>query len=63
MYSNDVKYAKEFNCKRVLIIGSSWSAEDIALQCLKYGAKHIIISWRKSPLGFRWPQTIEENQF
>ena len=27
--------ANEFACKRLLLVGASYSAEDIALQCLK----------------------------
>merc|ERR1712243_198351 len=46
--------------KRLLLIGSSYSAEDIALQCLKYGAQHIICTWRSKPMGFKWPKEVEE---
>ena len=42
LHSKDVKYSHEFKDKRVLI-GSSYSAKDLALQALKYGASQIII--------------------
>ena len=41
-------------------MGASYSAEDIALQCIKYGAKRVICTWRSKPMGFNWPDTIEE---
>ena len=44
----------------MLLIGSSYSAEDIALQCVKYGASKVIITWRSKPLGFTWPEQVEE---
>lgn len=60
MHSHDFRDAAEFNGKRLLIIGSSYSAEDIALQSIKYGAKEVICSYRSAPMGFRWPSGIEE---
>ena len=50
----------EFVGKRLLVMGSSYSAEDIALQCKKYGSGPITISYRTSPMGFDWPDGIEE---
>ena len=41
-------------------VGSSYSAEDLALQTVKYGAKHVICTYRTKPMGFKWPSTIEE---
>ena len=52
--------ACEFAGKRLLLIGASYSAEDIALQCVKYGAKSVITSWRSKPMGFKWPESITE---
>ena len=42
------------------MIGSSYSAEDIALQSIKYGAESVIFSYRTNPLGLVWPKGIEE---
>ena len=42
------------------MIGTSYSAEDIALQCIKYGAQNVICTWRSKPLGFSWPKEIQE---
>ena len=44
----------------ILIVGSSYSAEDIALQCHKYGAKSVTISYRSAAMGFKWPDTMQE---
>jgi len=41
-------------------VGASYSAEDIALQCIKYGAKNIICTWRTKAMGFNWPEQIHE---
>ena len=27
---------------------------------LKYGAKHVTCTWRSNPMGFKWPETIDE---
>ena len=60
MHAHDFREANEFAGKRLLLIGASYSAEDIALQCLKYGAKSIVCSWRSRPMGFKWPKEVEE---
>ena len=60
MHSHDFRDAHEFKNKRVLVVGSSYSAEDIALQCVKYGAKKVIYTWRTKPMGFKWPKEVEE---
>ena len=44
----------------MLIVGASYSAEDIALQCHKYGAKSVTISYRTSAMGFKWPDGVKE---
>lgn len=54
-----VRSAEEFNGKDVLIIGTSYSAEDIASQCYKYGAKSLTCSWRTAPMGFHWPNNFK----
>ncbi len=36
LHSHDFRDAKEFSGKDILVIGTSYSAEDIALQCYKY---------------------------
>ena len=28
--------------------------------CIKYGAKRVICTWRSKPMGFNWPESIEE---
>merc|ERR1711934_705713 len=60
LHAHDFRDATEFAGKRLLLVGSSYSAEDIALQCLKYGAKQVILTWRTKPLGFKWPKEAEE---
>ena len=60
MHAHDFRDAQEFSGKRLLIVGASYSAEDIALQCHKYGAKHVTMCWRTKPMGFHWPQGMDE---
>ena len=52
--------ALEFKGKNILLIGTSYSAEDIGSQCYKYGAKSITCSHRTAPMGFHWPENWEE---
>jgi trimethylamine monooxygenase len=60
MHSHDFRDALEFKDKNVLIVGRSYSAEDIGSQCWKYGAKSVTTSYRSKPMGFKWPERFEE---
>jgi len=60
IHSHDFRNASHFKGRRVLVVGSSLSAEDIALQCFKYGAESIICTWKTKPMGFKWPPRITE---
>ncbi len=60
LHSHDFRDAEQFAGLNLLIVGGSYSAEDIALQSYKFGAKSIIISYRTKPIGFNWPKGIEE---
>jgi trimethylamine monooxygenase len=60
LHSHDFRDANEFAGKDLLVMGSSYSAEDIALQTKKYGANSVTISYRNRPMGFGWPEGIEE---
>ncbi|MBX9684069.1 MAG: NAD(P)/FAD-dependent oxidoreductase [Hyphomicrobium sp.] len=60
MHAHDFRSADEFAGKNVLLIGSSYSAEDIGIQCHKYGAKSVTFSWRTKPMGFGWPENFKE---
>jgi trimethylamine monooxygenase len=60
LHSHDFRDAQEFAGKRLLVMGSSYSAEDIALQSKKYGAASVTISYRAKPMGFPWPEGLDE---
>ena len=60
LHSHDFRDAEEFRNKNVVVLGSSYSAEDIALQCYKYGAASVTIGYRNNPMGFKWPKKIKE---
>ena len=60
LHSHDFRDAVEFAGKHILIIGTSYSAEDIGSQCHKYGCKSVTISHRTNPIGFAWPDSWQE---
>ena len=60
LHAHDFRDAREFEGKDILLVGTSYSAEDIASQCYKYGCKSITISHRTSPTGFHWPDNFSE---
>merc|ERR1712121_625376 len=45
LHSHDFRKSEEFKNQTVVLIGSSYSAEDIALQLYKFGAKECVISY------------------
>lgn len=60
LHAHDFREAREFEGKDLLILGTSYSAEDIGSQCWKYGAKSITVAHRTAPMGFDWPDNWKE---
>ncbi|WP_121964206.1 NAD(P)-binding domain-containing protein [Myroides sp. N17-2] len=60
LHAHDFRGADQFKDKDILLIGSSYSAEDIGVQCFKHGSKSVTISYRTMPIGAKWPKGIEE---
>ena len=60
LHAHDFRDAVQFADRDVLVIGSSYSAEDIASQCWKYGARSVVCTSRSGPMGFDWPEGITE---
>ena len=60
VHAHDFRDAREFAGKDVLVVGASYSAEDIGSQCWKYGAKSVTSCYRSAPMGFNWPENWEE---
>ncbi len=60
LHAHDFRDAVEFKDKDILIIGTSYSAEDIGSQCWKYGCKSITVSHRTAPMGYDWPDNWQE---
>ncbi len=60
MHAHDFRDALEFEGDDILLVGGSYSAEDIGTQCYKYGTKSVTISYRSQPLGYDWPEGIRE---
>ena len=51
LHAHDYKCAKEFKGQRIMVVGGSYSADDIAVQCMKFGAISAAISCRR-PTGY-----------
>ena len=60
LHAHDFRDALEFKGKDVLIVGASYSAEDIGSQCYKYGARSLTSCYRSAPMGYKWPANWEE---
>lgn len=60
LHAHDFRDAREFEGKDLLILGTSYSAEDIGSQCWKYGCKSVTVSHRTAPMGFDWPDNWAE---
>lgn len=60
LHAHDFRDAMEFKDKNILIIGTSYSAEDIGSQCWKYGCKSVTVSHRTAPMGYDWPDNWQE---
>ena len=56
LHAHDFRDAREFEGKDLLILGTSYSAEDIGSQCWKYGAKSITSCYRTAPMPYEWPE-------
>lgn len=60
LHAHDFRDALEFRDKDILIIGTSYSAEDIGSQCWKYGCKSVTVSYRNKAMGYKWPDNWKE---
>ena len=60
LHAHDFRDAREFKDMDILILGTSYSAEDIGSQCWKYGCKSVTVAHRTAPMGFDWPDNWEE---
>lgn len=59
LHSHDFKDAVEFAGQRALVVGTSYSSEDIASQMWKYGCKDITFSYRTKPMAYNWPEGFD----
>ena len=60
LHAHDFRDAREFADKDILIVGTSYSAEDIGSQCWKYGCKSVTVSHRTAAMGYDWPENWKE---
>jgi len=60
LHAHNFRNGREFKGQRVLLIGASYSAEDLALQLVKFGAAHVTISHRTRPMEYKgWPDNVD----
>ncbi|MCH8564095.1 NAD(P)/FAD-dependent oxidoreductase [Nesterenkonia sp. LB17] len=59
-HAHDFRGAEKLADKRVLLIGASYSAEDIGVQAFKMGARSVTMSYRTRAMGHDWPEGMEE---
>ncbi|MEU2947068.1 NAD(P)/FAD-dependent oxidoreductase [Nocardiopsis alba] len=59
-HAHDFRGAEALKDRDVLVIGSSYSAEDIGSQAYKMGARSVTASYRSAPMGYDWPEGFEE---
>lgn len=60
LHAHDFRDAREFEGKDLLLLGTSYSAEDIGSQCWKYGCKSVTVAHRTAPTGYDWPDNWTE---
>ncbi len=60
VHAHDFRDALEYKGQDILILGTSYSAEDIGSQCWKYGCKSVTVSHRTAPMGYKWPENWQE---
>lgn len=60
LHAHDFRDAREFSGKDILILGTSYSAEDIGSQCWKYGCNSVTVAHRTAPMGYDWPENWQE---
>ncbi|GGW28397.1 flavin-containing monooxygenase [Arenibacter certesii] len=60
MHAHDFRGADPYEGKNILLVGSSYSAEDIGVQCHKHGANSVTLTYRTTPIGVNWPEGIKE---
>lgn len=59
-HAHDFRGAEGLKDQDVLVIGSSYSAEDIGSQAYKMGARSVTASYRTRPMGYQWPDGFSE---
>lgn len=59
LHAHDFRDAEQFRGMDVMIVGASYSAEDIGSQCWKYGARSITACYRTKPMRFNFPDNWE----
>ncbi len=62
IHSHDQRTFTNYKGKTVMVIGTSYSAEDIASIAYKNGATRLICSYRTNPMPYEWPACFETHK-
>lgn len=59
IHAHNFRNGKAYQGKNILTVGASYSAEDIASQCLKYDVGNVTMCSRGRDMGcFKWPSNV-----
>ena len=59
IHAHSFRDAQDFKGQRLLLIGNGYSGEDIAMQCVKFGAARATIGFRTAAAGHAVPRAGE----
>lgn len=62
IHSHDQRTFTNYKDKTVMVIGTSYSGEDVASIAYKNGAKKIVCSYRTNPMPYEWPDCFETHK-
>jgi len=54
MHAHSFRDAQDFVGKDLMMVGNGYSGEDIAMQCVKFGAKSATVVYRTAARGLNW---------
>lgn len=59
-HAHDYRSPEPYTGRRVLVVGSSYSGQDLALQLHRAGAAHVTTAYRARPQDIAWPAGMDE---
>jgi trimethylamine monooxygenase len=62
IHSHDQRQFKNYKDKTVMVIGTSYSGEDVASIAYKNGATRLVCCYRSKPMPYTWPDCFSNHQ-